>query len=88
MRHIHLKQPDKSAKAEHNINTGQRIDFSTTSVLDKTAGYMDHLMKESTEIRLNTRNFNRGGGFMFSQAWNPVMNMLSNQKAGQNNVST
>jgi hypothetical protein len=25
---------------------------------------------------------------MFSQAWNPVMNMLSNQKAGQNNVST
>jgi hypothetical protein len=51
IRHIRLKQPDKSIVAEHNFNTGHRTDFSSTSVLDKTAGYMDRLTKEATEIR-------------------------------------
>jgi hypothetical protein len=59
MRHVRLKQPDKSAVAEHNFNTGHRIDFSSTSVLDKTTGYMDRLVKEEIEIRLNTGNFNQ-----------------------------
>jgi hypothetical protein len=47
LRHIRLEQPEKSAVAEHSINTGHRIDFSSTSVLDKAAGYMDRLMKEA-----------------------------------------
>jgi hypothetical protein len=76
----------KCAVAEH-FNTGHRIEFSSTSVLDKTAGYMDRLVKETIEIRLNTRNF-KVGGFMFSRAWYRVMNMLSNQKAVQNRAST
>jgi hypothetical protein len=88
MRHKRLKQPDKSAVTEHNFNTGYRIDFSSTSMLDKTTGYMDRLMKEANEIQLNTRSFNRDGGFMLSWAWYPVINMLSNQKAGQNRAST
>jgi hypothetical protein len=50
MRNIRLKQPDKSAVAEHNFNTGHRIEFSSTSMLDKTAGYMDRLVKEAVEI--------------------------------------
>jgi hypothetical protein len=50
MRHVHLKQPDKSAVAEHNFNTGHHIDFSSTSVLDKTTGYVDRLVKEAIEI--------------------------------------
>jgi hypothetical protein len=83
-----LKQPDKSVVVKHNFNRGHRIDFSSTSVLDKTTGYMDCLMKEAIEIRLNTGNFNRDNGFMLSQAWYPVMNMLSYQKAGRNRVST
>jgi hypothetical protein len=74
--------------AEVNFNTGHCIDFSSTSVLDKTTGYMGHLMKEAIEIRLNTRNFNRDSGFMLSQAWYPVKNMLSYQKARQNRAST
>jgi hypothetical protein len=61
---------------------------SSTSVLDKTAGYMDRLMKEAIEIWLNTGNFNRDGGFMLSLAWYPVMNKLSNQKAEWNRAST
>jgi hypothetical protein len=88
MRHVRLKQPDKSAVAEHNFKTGHHIDFSSISVLDKTTGYMDRLVKEAIEIQLSTGNFNRDGGFMLSWAWYPVMNMLSNQKAGRNRVST
>jgi hypothetical protein len=88
MRHVHLKQPNKSAVVEHNFNTGHRIDFSSTSVLDKTTGYIDCLVKEAIEIRLNTGNFSRDGGFMLSWAWYLVMNMLSNQKAGRNRAST
>jgi hypothetical protein len=83
MRHVHLKQHDKPVVAKHNFNTGHCIDFSSTSVLDKTTGYMERIVKEATEIRLNTRNFNRDGGFILSRAWYPVINMLSNQKAGQ-----
>jgi hypothetical protein len=88
MRHICLKQPDKSVVTEHKFNKGHRVDFSSTSVLDKTTGYMDRLVKEATEIQLNTGNFNRDGGFMLSRARYPVMNMLSNQKAGRNWAST
>jgi hypothetical protein len=87
-RHIRLKQSDKSAVAEHNTNTGHRIDFSSTSVLGKTASYVDCLIKEAVEIRLNTKNFNRDGSLMLSPVWYPVMNMLSNQKAGRNGAST
>jgi hypothetical protein len=82
MRHIRLEQPEKSAVAEHSINTSHRIDFSSTPVLEKTAGYMDRLVKEAIEIRLNTRNFNRDDGFTLSQSWYPVINMLRNEKSG------
>jgi hypothetical protein len=88
MRHIRLEQPEKSAVAEHSINTGHRIDFSSTSVLDKAAGYMDRLVKEAIEIRLNPRNFNRDGGFTLSRAWYPVIKMLRNEKAGPSRASS
>jgi hypothetical protein len=86
--HIRLEQPEKSAVAEHSINTRHHIDFSSTSVLDKAAGYMDCLVKEAIEIWLNTRNFNREGGFTLSWAWYPVINMLCNEKAGPSRASS
>jgi hypothetical protein len=45
-----LEQPDKSAVAEHSINTGNRIHFSSTIVLDRMSSYMDHLVKEAIGI--------------------------------------
>jgi hypothetical protein len=81
-RHIHLDQPDKSAVAEHSINTGLCIDFSNTIILDRMSSYMDRLVKEIIGIRLNNQNFNRDGGLMLSHAWHPVINKLSNQEAG------
>jgi hypothetical protein len=80
--HIRLNQPDKSAVVEHSINTGHCIDISNTIVLYRTWSYMDRLVKEAIGIRLNNKNLNRDGGLMLSRAWNPVINMLSNQEVG------
>jgi hypothetical protein len=57
-------------------------------VLDKAAGYMDRLVKEAIEIRLNTRNFNRDDGFTLSRSWYPVINMLRNEEAGPSRASS
>jgi hypothetical protein len=46
----HLGHPEKSARAEHSIKAGHRIDFNNTSVLGKVTGYLDHTVKESIEI--------------------------------------
>jgi hypothetical protein len=42
---------------------------------------MDCLVEEAIGIRLSNKNINRDDGLMLSQVWNPVVNMLSNQKA-------
>jgi hypothetical protein len=76
MRHIWLNQPEKSAVVEHSINTGHQIDFNSISVLDRASEYMDHLIKEAIQIRLNHKNFNRDSGFKLSWAWNPVTKLL------------
>jgi hypothetical protein len=75
MRHIRLDQPEKSAVAEHSINAGHKIDFNNVSVLDRASGYMDRLVKETIQIRLN-QNINRDNGFTLSRAWNPVTKLL------------
>jgi hypothetical protein len=67
MRHIHLEQPEKSAVVETSINIGHHTDCSSTSMLDREAGYMECLVKKAIEIRLNTRNINRDSGFILSQ---------------------
>jgi hypothetical protein len=55
MRHICLDQPEKSAVAEHSVNTGHQIDFSNITVWDRTLGYMNRVVKEATHIRLNRK---------------------------------
>lgn len=69
MRHIHIGQPEKSAVAEHKYGTDQNTEFSNTTVLDKTLGYMECLIKEATEIRHHPRNFNRDRAFNLSWSW-------------------
>jgi hypothetical protein len=62
MRHRRLDQPEKSAVAEHSFNTGHQIDFNSTSVLERASEYMDRLVKEAIQIKLNHKNFNRVNG--------------------------
>jgi hypothetical protein len=78
MRHICLDKPEKSVVAEHSVNTGH---FSNITILDRTSGYMDQIVKEAIRIRLNRENFNRDNGFNLSRAWFPITRMLASQKA-------
>jgi hypothetical protein len=75
-RHIQLCQPEKSAVAEHCLETGHRIEFEEVTVLTRSAGYMDRLVKRAIEIRLHPDNFNRDNGFILSHAWYPLINQL------------
>jgi hypothetical protein len=56
MRCICLGKPKKSTVAEHRFEAGHNIDFSSISILGK-AGYMDHILKEAIEIKLQPSNF-------------------------------
>lgn len=67
---------------------GNCVDFSGTSVSDRTLGYVDRLVKEAIEMQLNKNNFNRDCGFILSQAWSPITNMLMNVKAGPSRAGT
>ncbi|KAJ4429872.1 hypothetical protein ANN_22076 [Periplaneta americana] len=75
-RSIRLYYPDKSAVAQHSLETGHKIDFSATTILDKTSGYWDLVIKEAIEIQLDGNNFNRDGGLQLSTAWKPAINTL------------
>jgi hypothetical protein len=76
MRQIRFDQPEKSVVAKLCINTGHKIDFSNVSLFDRASGYMECLVKEAIQIRLNQKNFNRNNGFTLSQAWNPVTKLF------------
>jgi hypothetical protein len=45
-------------------------------LVDRASGYVDRLVKEAIQIRLNHKNFNRENGFTLSWAWNPVIKLL------------
>jgi hypothetical protein len=63
--HICLGQPEKLSVAEHKFETGHNIKFGNTIILDKAPRYVDHLIKQVTEIRLHPRNFARDRGFSY-----------------------
>jgi hypothetical protein len=65
-RQIRLDKPEKSAVAEHSVNTGLQIDFSNITILDRISGYMDRVVKEAIHVRLNKVNFNRDNAFNLS----------------------
>jgi hypothetical protein len=48
--HIQLEHPDKSAIAEHSVNSGHHIQFHNTSILTTKPGYMDHIIRVAIEI--------------------------------------
>jgi hypothetical protein len=55
------------------------IDFNNVSVLDRSSGYKDRLVKEAIQIGLNGNNFNRDNGLTLSRAWNPVTKLFTHE---------
>jgi hypothetical protein len=51
-KHQSLHQPEKSSVAENSSSTRHCIDLRGTSILDRTWGYIDRLVKEASEIHL------------------------------------
>ncbi|KAJ4446135.1 hypothetical protein ANN_12827 [Periplaneta americana] len=80
---IRLYYPDKSAVAQHSLETGHKIDFGATTILDKTSGYWDLVIKEAIEIQLDGNNFNRDRGLQLSTAWKPAINTLRQPAHGR-----
>jgi hypothetical protein len=85
-RHIRLHQPEKSAVIEHCLEIGHKIGFGEASVLVRSAGYINRLVKEAIEIRLYFNHFNRDSRFMLSQEWHPLIDIL--QKVKQHSDGT
>jgi hypothetical protein len=49
MRYIYPCKPEKSSVSMHRFKTGH-IDFSSTFILVKAAGYTDRVIREAVEI--------------------------------------
>ncbi|KAJ4438541.1 hypothetical protein ANN_14488 [Periplaneta americana] len=48
-----------SAVAQHNLETGHKIEFDATTVLNKASSHWDLVIKEAKEIQLDGNNINR-----------------------------
>jgi hypothetical protein len=72
-RHIRLEHPEKSAVAEHSVDSGHRILFHSTSILAAKTLYMAGIVREALEIELHPNNMNREMGFCLSSSWKPLI---------------
>ncbi|XP_071450011.1 uncharacterized protein [Hetaerina americana] len=66
-RHLRLGQLKKSA-----IGVDHSIDFNGTNLISRAGGYRDRVIKESIEIRMAGRDFNRDSGYSLSNTRKPV----------------
>jgi hypothetical protein len=78
-RHIYLEHLDKSAMAEHSINLGHPIQPHNTIILSTKPRYMDHIIRDLTEIELHP-NMNREDGFCISKLWKPLIRSLQHHR--------
>ena len=74
-RHCRLKQPEKSAVAEHALKqAGHEILFQNTEVLDNTSNHYVRLHREAIEIHKYQQNFNKKEeGLKLNMAWLPIL---------------
>ncbi|PSN42412.1 hypothetical protein C0J52_11745 [Blattella germanica] len=76
-RYMKLGYPDKSAVAQHSYDTGHRIMFGETALVEKSSKYFDRIIKEAIYIKKLQNNFNREEGFQISNAWLPIISGIT-----------
>jgi hypothetical protein len=59
--------------AEHSINLGHCIQLHHITIRFIKPRYMDHIIKEATEIELHPKNIKREDGFCLSKSWTPLI---------------
>ena len=74
--HLRHGQTEKSAVAEHLLDTGHEVQFEKTHRLNRTTVYMDWIVTEAIQIQLHAENFNREAGFILRCTWQPVVSVL------------
>ena len=74
-RHCRLKQPEKSAVAEHALEqTGHEILFQNTEILDNTSNHYVRLHREAIEIHKHQKNFNKKEeSLKLNKTWLPAL---------------
>jgi hypothetical protein len=62
--------------AEHSTDLGHHNQFQDTNILGMKARYMEHIIREETEIELHPDNMNREEGFSLSKSLKLLLQTL------------
>ena len=82
-RHCSLKQPEKSAVAEHVLKqAGHEILFQNTEILDNTSNHYVRLHREAIEIHKHQQNFNKKEeSLKLNKTWLPALKNTACKKS-------
>ncbi|KAG8231297.1 hypothetical protein J437_LFUL006953 [Ladona fulva] len=77
---LRLNHPEKSAVAEHSLSHDHTILFKETKKSCHSNSFWDKLTNEAIKIELEKNNFNRDVGYIISQSWKPVFQLMENKR--------
>ena len=88
MRDTRDRQGDRSAVAEHRMETGHIIKFEEAQMLSREARFWPRLYKEAIEIQKNPHNYNRDRGIDLPGIWKPVMRNNAHASVTRTSINT
>ncbi|PSN37557.1 hypothetical protein C0J52_12542 [Blattella germanica] len=74
---MRLGYPEKSTVAQHSYDTGHRIMFCETALVEKSSKYFHCIIKEAIYVKNQKNNFNREEGFQISNASLPIISGIT-----------